>query len=102
VQVDDVMITTPTEGGIDDLLKEIEKNYEILSVSSGKVLHYLGMVLNFEQEGVCKISMDGFVEDLLQHKSSTKSELVENFVEAKVLLLMILLTLSKRKIICRR
>jgi hypothetical protein len=59
------MITAPTEGDIDDLLKEFEKHYEGLSISRGKMLNYLGMVFNFEQEGDYKISIDGFVKELL-------------------------------------
>jgi hypothetical protein len=65
VHVDDVMITAPAESDIDSLLTELEEHYSGLSVSRGKILNYLGMVLNFEADGVCKVTMDGFVEDLL-------------------------------------
>jgi hypothetical protein len=62
---DDVMIAAPSESELDGLLKELEEHYTGLTVNRGRVLNYLGMVFDFKTEGLCKVTMDGFVEDLL-------------------------------------
>ena len=51
------------------LSKELSGMYSELTVHRGKVLQYLGMVFNFEREGKCKITMDGYVRDLLEYVS---------------------------------
>jgi hypothetical protein len=65
VHVDDVMFAAPSESELDGLLKELEKHYIGLTVNRGRVLNYLGMVSGFKTKGVCKVTMDGFVEELL-------------------------------------
>jgi hypothetical protein len=59
------MIAAPSESELDGLLKELEEHYSGLTVNRGRVINYLGMVFDFKTEGVCKITIDGFVEDLL-------------------------------------
>jgi hypothetical protein len=40
-------------------------DYSGLTVNLGKVLNYLGRVFDFKTQGMRKITMDGFAEDLL-------------------------------------
>jgi hypothetical protein len=65
IHVDDMFISGPSEDSIEQLLKEIEAEYPGLSINRGRKLNYLGMIFNFEVEGICEITMDGFIEDLL-------------------------------------
>ena len=51
---------------IDKVIDEIETLYPGLTKHRGKVLNYIGMTFNFETAGKVKITMDGFVKELLE------------------------------------
>ena len=65
IHVDDMFISAPSEADIDLLLSELYAKYSNLSIKRGKVLDYLGMTFDFSTRGKCRITMQGFVHDLL-------------------------------------
>ena len=65
VHVDDMMITASTEDVIDKLTNELNEVYPGLSTQRGQKLEYIGMVFDFTVQNICRITMDGYVEDLL-------------------------------------
>ena len=66
VHVDDLMITASTENMINKIIADIETIYKNgISVHRGSRLDYLGMTFDFSRRGKCKVTMDGYTEDLL-------------------------------------
>jgi histone deacetylase 1/2 len=65
IHVDDIMITTQGESNLDLEIQLIEKEFGELTVSRGKVLNYLGMNFDFGIAGEVKITMNGFIEDII-------------------------------------
>jgi hypothetical protein len=63
IHVDDTMITD--DQNIDNIINEIEKLYPGLTKIRGKVLNDIGMTFNYEEPGKVKITMEGFIRDLL-------------------------------------
>jgi hypothetical protein len=66
LHVDDLMVTAKTDREIDGIIQELQRNYEKLSIQRGDVINYIGMVFNFMEKRRCKITMEGYVEDLMQ------------------------------------
>jgi hypothetical protein len=71
VYVDDIFISALTESDIDNLLSELNAKYPNLSVKRGKVLDYLGMTFDFSTSGKCKVTMEGYIADLLNEVNDT-------------------------------
>ena len=67
VHVDDMMLTASTEEYIDMLIRQLEALYPNLSVQRGRVLDYLGMTFDFNTAGKVKITMSGYVKELLEY-----------------------------------
>ena len=65
VHVDDLLITSAESGMIDELSEGLRLRYGEITRTSGSVLNYLGMVLDLSQSGEARVSMKGFVEDML-------------------------------------
>jgi Reverse transcriptase (RNA-dependent DNA polymerase) len=65
VHVDDLLITSVDEDMITDLSEGLRRRYGEITKTSGTVLNYLGMVLDFSHPGEVRVSMKGFVEDML-------------------------------------
>ena len=65
VHVDDLLITSVDESMIDGLAEGLRQRYGEISKTKGSVLNYLGMVLDLSQAGETRVSMKGFVEDML-------------------------------------
>ena len=61
-----MMITSTDDEHIDKIIDEIEQPYPGLTKMRGKVLNYIGMIFNYEESGKVKITMDGFIKDLLE------------------------------------
>jgi hypothetical protein len=59
------MITSTDIQNIDNINNEIEILYPGLTKIRGKVLNYIGMTFNYEKPGKVKITMEGFIRDLL-------------------------------------
>jgi hypothetical protein len=65
IHVDDMFVSAPTEDDIDQLLSELSAKYANLSVKRGRILDYLGMTFDFSVSGKCKVTMQGYIEELL-------------------------------------
>jgi len=65
LHVDDMLIMASDDKVISDLILHLEEIYGKLSVERGAVINYLGMTFDWRAEGKCKITMDGYVEELL-------------------------------------
>ena len=66
IHVDDMMISCCDEKHVDMVIDEIESLYPGLTKHRGKVLNYIGMTFNFETAGQVRITMDGFIKELLE------------------------------------
>lgn len=66
LHVDDFLMTAKNEDILSEIIKEIEKKYEQLSVHRGRVIEYIGMKFDFTNEGKVKITMQGYIQDLLE------------------------------------
>jgi hypothetical protein len=66
LHVDDLMVTCTSGDVIDDLLAALTAKYKTLTVHGGKVHSYLGMTLDFSTGGKVRITMDGYVNELLE------------------------------------
>ena len=65
IHVDDMLITAESENAIDNIIKEIGEKYENLSIYRGRKLDYLGMTFDFTESQKVKITMNGYIQDLL-------------------------------------
>ena len=63
--VDDLMITCADEGMLDATIEEIQGLFDGSTVNKGKVQSYLGMIFDFESDGLVSIKMDGYIEDII-------------------------------------
>jgi hypothetical protein len=66
LHVDDMLITASSEERIDTIKVEIETLYPSLSVHRGRKLDYLGMTFDFTQPGKCRVTMNGYITDLMK------------------------------------
>ena len=66
VHVDDVLITAKTDTIIDGIIGDLQLAYKKLSVQRGAVINYIGMVFDFSAIGKVKITMPGFIDDLMR------------------------------------
>jgi len=66
IHVDDVMITANNEETIDAIISEIQEIYKGLEIQRGRKIEYLGMVFDFEETGKCKVTMNGYITNLLE------------------------------------
>lgn len=65
VYVDDIMATCVHPDGLDWLHQQLEKIYPIVSIRKGTTHSYLGQTFDFKVKGKVKITMEGYVNDLL-------------------------------------
>jgi Reverse transcriptase (RNA-dependent DNA polymerase) len=65
VHVDDLLITSVDESMIEGLAEGLRLRYGEISKTKGSILNYLGMVLDLSHPGDTRVSMKGFVEDML-------------------------------------
>ena len=66
INVDDMIITASSESRVDDVIKQIETIYPGRTKHRGKVFNYIGMTFDFSKEGCVKMTMGGFVQDLIE------------------------------------
>ena len=66
IHVDDMIITAVNDNRIDAIIKEIETIYPGLTKHRGKVVNYIGMTFDFNEVGKVKMTMQGFVTDLIE------------------------------------
>ena len=66
IHVDDTIITASSESRVDDVINQIETIYPGLRKHGVKVLNYIGMTFDFNKEGKVKMTMERFVQDLIE------------------------------------
>jgi hypothetical protein len=67
--VDDLKISHADDAVISEMLKELNLKYgkeSPLVVTRGLIHEYLGMTLDYSQSGKCRISMDGYVQKIIE------------------------------------
>ena len=67
--VDDLFLSAKDEGMLDVLCTEIENIYPGSTGKRGRSINYLGMTLDFSEEGKVKIFMKKSVDDILEFRS---------------------------------
>jgi hypothetical protein len=65
VHVDDLLITSVDECMIERLSEGLRRRYGEITETNGTILNYLEMVLDFSHPDETRVSMKGFVEDML-------------------------------------
>ena len=65
VHVDDLLITSADEGMITSLTVGLKTRYGEITETRGTVLNYLGMVFDLSHAGEARVTMKGYVEDML-------------------------------------
>jgi hypothetical protein len=66
LHVDDLMITCRQDATIEALLAGLTSKYKTLTVHRGKVHSYLGMTWDFTAAHKVKVTMEGYVDDILK------------------------------------
>ena len=72
VHVDDLMITSTDSDMIESLSKGLNQRYGDITRNDGPIVNYLGMVFDLSLPGIAKVSMTGYVEDMLKEVGTTK------------------------------
>jgi len=67
IHVDDLMITCADEEFLEAVLEYIERVYKKVTIHRGSVHSYLGMMFDFSEEGKVKVTMEGYVNELLRY-----------------------------------
>ena len=67
VYVDDLMVTSKIDADVDEVFEYLSKAYGPITISSGTKLSYLGMNFDFGVPGKVKISMSGYVDEILDY-----------------------------------
>ena len=70
VHVDDLMIMSTDEGMIEAFVTGLIKRYGDITRKNGPVVNYLGMVFDLSTVGTAKVSMCGYVEDMLKESGT--------------------------------
>ena len=63
--VDDLMITCADPELLRQVIKELESKFEGTKANIAKVHSYLGMMFNFTEKGQVKITMEGYINEIL-------------------------------------
>ena len=59
------MVTCVSGEVLDTTISEIQGLFNGSTVHKGKIQSYLGMVFDFESDGLVSIKMDGYIEDVI-------------------------------------
>jgi hypothetical protein len=70
--VDDLLITCTDQGRIDELVRGMKTTYGVVKTSAGPVVGYLGMTLDMSGADETKITMNGYVEEMLKARAAGK------------------------------
>ena len=63
--VDDLLITAKRKAVVEDLVKKLTQRFKTCKVHRGEVHPYLGMTLDFSKVGKVKVTMEGYVTNML-------------------------------------
>lgn len=66
IYVDDLMISCQDQEDIDEVIQHLKDRYKTIKIKDEKVISYLGMIFDFSDDGQVKVSMDGYVQDILK------------------------------------
>jgi Reverse transcriptase (RNA-dependent DNA polymerase) len=86
VHVDDLQITSVDESMIESLAEGLRLRYGEINKSNGTTLNYLGMVLDFTHPRETRVTMKGFVDDMLKSSGATGGARIpatEGLIEAR-------------------
>ena len=65
VHVDDLFITCVEESTIKFVTDSLLAKYKEIEVKKGPILSYIGMTFNFSTSGKCFVTMEGYVQDVI-------------------------------------
>lgn len=71
VYVDDIMLTCHDERTLIATLDYLTGVYKTVKVNRGTTHSYLGMTLDFSKDGECKITMDGYIDEIIRFADIT-------------------------------
>jgi hypothetical protein len=72
VHVDDLMITSTDSDMIESLAAGLVERYGDITRKNGPIVNYLGMVFDLSVRGVAKVTMTGYVDDMLKEVGTSK------------------------------
>lgn len=64
--VDDLLITCVEESVIDEVIQSLNEKFGRVNAHNGPVIDYLGMIMDFSNQGVVTVSMKPMVEAILE------------------------------------
>ena len=65
IHVDDLLMTSQVKGGVEAMIKELEKKFEKVTHEIGPELNYLGQHIKFNNDGSVDVTMDKMMEDII-------------------------------------
>jgi hypothetical protein len=65
LHVDDLLITCVNESIIESVISSLEAVYKTITVHTGTIHSYLGMTFDFSLPGKVRVSMEGYIRDLV-------------------------------------
>ena len=65
--VDDLMITAKSDTIIDNIIEDIKRYFNNITINRGSIINYLGMVFDYGIDGEVSISMETYLEELLRY-----------------------------------
>jgi hypothetical protein len=65
LHVDDVLVTCQTQQTLDSVAEHLTRTYKEIRRTDGPVVGYLGMTFDMSRKGEARITMQGYVDDLL-------------------------------------
>ena len=71
VYVDDIFVTCRNLRVIEDLESLLKRKFKEITVHDGHIHSYLGMTWNFEVPGEVKVTMEGYVDEVLKYATTT-------------------------------
>jgi hypothetical protein len=67
VHVDDLLIISTSASMIEELTSGLKLRYGDITLKHGPVVNYIGMVLDFSHSGEARVTMGGYIDDMLKN-----------------------------------
>jgi Reverse transcriptase (RNA-dependent DNA polymerase)/Zinc knuckle len=71
IHVDDLLITSSSKPMIEHITQGLKSRYGVISLKHGPNLNYLGMSLDFTHSGEARVTMAGYVDEVLRSSGVT-------------------------------
>ena len=71
IHVDDLLITCGDKEEITAVITSLREKYGDIKTVQGPVFNYLGMTMNMVTDGECRVTMKGYVDDLMESTGTT-------------------------------